>query len=119
MTPLRGVGLLAAAFLLGRAPVLAQDAPERAGDRAGDRAEIIHVLNRISFGPKPGDVEAVEKMGVHAYIEQQLHPESIDDSQVNQEVAQYELLQMSAPQLVKLFYDEAKNQLKEQKKLAA
>jgi uncharacterized protein (DUF1800 family) len=109
------MGLLAAAFLLGRAPVLAQAAPES----AGDRAEIVHVLNRISFGPKPGDVEAVEKVGLHAYIEQQLHPESIDDSQVDQEVAQYELLQMSAPQLVKLFYDEAKNLLKQQKKLAA
>jgi uncharacterized protein (DUF1800 family) len=115
MTPLRRAGLLAAALLLGGEPAVAQETPES----ASDRAEIIHVLNRVTFGPKPGDVEAVEKMGVRAYIEQQLHPESIDDSQVDQEVAQFELLQMSAPQLVKLFYDEAKDRLKEQKKLAA
>jgi uncharacterized protein (DUF1800 family) len=40
-----------------------------------DRA--LHVLNRITYGPRPGDVEAVAKMGVDRFIDQQLHPESI------------------------------------------
>jgi uncharacterized protein (DUF1800 family) len=40
---------------------------------------IIHVLNRIGFGPRPGDVERVRAMGLQAYIEQQLHPERIAD----------------------------------------
>jgi uncharacterized protein (DUF1800 family) len=83
------------------------------------RAEIVHVLNRITFGPRPGDVEAVQKMGLHNYIEQQLHPESIDDSAVDQQLAGFDLLQMSAQQLTDLFLGERKNALKKQKELAA
>ncbi len=43
-------------------------------------------LNRMAFGPRPGDLEAFRALGVtqqaqlQAYVEQQLHPESIDDS---------------------------------------
>ena len=84
-----------------------------------ERDEIVHVLNRITFGPRPGDVEAVQKMGLHNYIEQQLHPETIDDSAVEQEVAGFDLLQMSATQLSQLFEEERKNNLKKQKLLAA
>jgi len=84
-----------------------------------ERDEIVHVLNRITFGPRPGDVEAVQKMGLHNYIEQQLHPETIDDSAVEQEVAGFDLLQMSATQLAQLFEEERKNNLKKQKLLAA
>lgn len=32
-----------------------------------------HVLNRIAYGPKPGDVERVTQMGVQRYIEAQLN----------------------------------------------
>jgi uncharacterized protein (DUF1800 family) len=85
-----------------------------------DRDEIVHVLNRITFGPRPGDVEAVEQMGLHNYIEQQLHPERINDSAVEREVAKFELLQMSPQELSNLFLDERKNMLaKQQQKLAA
>lgn len=37
----------------------------------------LHVLNRLAYGPKPGDVEQVIGMGVEHYINQQLYPESI------------------------------------------
>lgn len=37
----------------------------------------LHVLNRLGFGPSPGDVKRVYDMGVDNYIEQQLHPENI------------------------------------------
>jgi uncharacterized protein (DUF1800 family) len=83
-----------------------------------ERDEVVHVLNRITFGPRPGDVEAVQKMGLHNYIEQQLHPEKINDSAVEQQVAGFELLQMSPQQLTDLFQEERKNNLKKQKKLA-
>lgn len=35
------------------------------------------VLNRLGYGPKPGDLERVKQMGIDNYIEQQLHPENI------------------------------------------
>jgi uncharacterized protein (DUF1800 family) len=74
-----------------------------------DRDEIVHVLNRITFGPRPGDVEAVQKMGLNNYIEQQLHPETIDDSAVEQQLSQFELLHMSAQDLAQLFLKETLN----------
>ena len=41
---------------------------------------ILHVLNRLGFGARPGDLERVRAIGVDKYIEQQLFPEKIDDS---------------------------------------
>lgn len=40
-------------------------------------AEALHVINRLSFGPAPGDLARVKAMGVDAYIDEQLHPERI------------------------------------------
>ncbi|NUM54875.1 MAG: DUF1800 domain-containing protein [Candidatus Hydrogenedentes bacterium] len=40
---------------------------------------ITHVLRRVTFGPRPGDHARVAGMGIDAYLEEQLHPERIDD----------------------------------------
>lgn len=40
-------------------------------------ARALHVLNRLGFGPRPGDIRRVEAMGIDNYIYQQLHPQSI------------------------------------------
>ncbi|WLI88210.1 DUF1800 domain-containing protein [Massilia sp. R2A-15] len=39
--------------------------------------QAVHVLNRLAFGPKPGDIERVRQIGVERYIDEQLHPETI------------------------------------------
>ena len=39
--------------------------------------EAQHLLNRLAFGPRPGDVQRVEAMGADAYIAEQLHPDSL------------------------------------------
>jgi uncharacterized protein (DUF1800 family) len=44
--------------------------------------EILHALNRLTFGPGRGDVEAVQKMGLKKWIDQQLHPERIAENPV-------------------------------------
>jgi uncharacterized protein (DUF1800 family) len=49
-----------------------------------------HLLNRSAFGPRPGDVEAVVKSGIPAYLDSQLHPEQIDDSAINGRMAALE-----------------------------
>jgi uncharacterized protein (DUF1800 family) len=36
-----------------------------------------HVLNRLSFGPRPGEIDAVAAMGVRRYIDSQLDPAAI------------------------------------------
>ncbi len=50
-------------------------------------------LNRIAFGPRPGDLEAFDALGatddarLQAYVEQQLHPETLDDSEFESRLA--------------------------------
>lgn len=45
-----------------------------------DERTIVHALNRIGFGPRPGDVERVRRIGLERYIDQQLHPARIADA---------------------------------------
>ena len=42
--------------------------------------QIVHVLNRLTFGPRPGDVQQVRQTGVDKWIDQQLHPERIAEN---------------------------------------
>ncbi len=46
---------------------------------SGDQ-KILHALNRLTFGPRPGDIDAVKKMGLDKWIDLQLHPEQIPES---------------------------------------
>jgi uncharacterized protein (DUF1800 family) len=55
------------------------------------------LLNRIAFGPRPGDVERVRAMGVTAYLEEQLNPDAIDDSLYQQKAAAVDLSLIGAP----------------------
>ena len=41
---------------------------------------IMHAMNRLAYGPRPGDVEFIRKLGLEKWIDQQLQPNSIDDS---------------------------------------
>ena len=44
-----------------------------------EEEKAVHVLNRLGYGPRPGDVERVLRMGVDAYVESQLQPWTLDD----------------------------------------
>jgi uncharacterized protein (DUF1800 family) len=45
--------------------------------------DVRHLLNRIGFGPQPGQIEQVEDIGVDQYLEQQLRPDQARDGVVN------------------------------------
>lgn len=45
-----------------------------------EKDEIAHVIDRTSFGPRPGDYGRVRAMGIEAYIDEQLSPENLDDA---------------------------------------
>src|SRR6185369_8457926 len=64
---------------------------------------VAHVLNRLAFGPRPGEIEQVRAVGVDKGIEQQLHPEKIDDNAVEARIAPYRTLKLDAKQLVENF----------------
>jgi len=51
--------------------------------------QIIQALNRLTFGPKPGDVQKVREIGLDKWIDQQLRPDRINDSAMEQFVARY------------------------------
>ena len=64
-----------------------------------------HALNRLAFGPRPGDVQKVMAMGVDQWIDVQLHPEKISDSAIDARLARFRTLRMSSRELVEEFPD--------------
>jgi uncharacterized protein (DUF1800 family) len=65
----------------------------------GDQ-RIVHALNRFTFGPRPGDLEAVRTMGLDKWFDQQLHPSSIDETDLNARLAQFPAMQWTTAQLL-------------------
>ena len=63
----------------------------------------LHALNRLTFGPRPGDVEAVNKMGLKRWFERQLDPASIDDSALEARLANYPAMRLSQQELMERF----------------
>ncbi len=63
----------------------------------------LHALNRLTFGPRPGDVERVQAAGAENWIEQQLHPEKIDDSRLEARLAPFRTLKMDARQMAEAY----------------
>src|ERR1700674_4834246 len=61
-----------------------------------EQEAILHALNRLGFGPRPGQVEQIEKTGLENWIQAQLHPENISDPVVDARLAQYPALGLSA-----------------------
>src|SRR6202162_742967 len=61
---------------------------------------ILHAMNRLAYGPRPGDIERVRQMGLAKWIDQQLTPNSIDDKAVNARLENLPTLSMSSAQLI-------------------
>src|SRR5262245_24754563 len=64
-----------------------------------EQQRIVHVLNRLGFGARPGDVERVKAMGLEKYINQQLKPEKISDSVAENKLAELSTLNMTIAEL--------------------
>jgi uncharacterized protein (DUF1800 family) len=64
-----------------------------------EEQKILHVLNRLGFGARPGDVEKVKAIGLNKYIEQQLNPNSLNDSAVEAKLRNFDVLNLSNDQL--------------------
>ncbi len=63
----------------------------------------LHALNRLTFGPRPGDLQKVMDTDVNDWIEQQLHPEEISDSVSDGKLGPFRTLRMSSRDLVQTF----------------
>lgn len=63
----------------------------------------LQALNRLTFGPRPGDVAMVEAMGLDKWIDQQLNPETIDDSALDARLSAYPAMELSLHDLTQRF----------------
>src|SRR5437660_10829443 len=79
-------------------PVANADQPQKA-QRLTEEQRILHVLNRLGFGARPGDVERVRAMGIDKYIDLQLSPDRIDDSASESRLQNLETLRMTTAEL--------------------
>jgi uncharacterized protein (DUF1800 family) len=106
--------IIASALVVGFAPAyagaqstVAQDArttnaPSSVREQTADQ-QVLQVLNRLAFGPRPGEAQQVRSMGVDAWIDEQLHPSRIDDSAMDQLIARYPLLDQDQSALAMQF----------------
>ena len=63
--------------------------------------QIMHALNRLAYGPRPGDVERVRAMGLSRWIERQLEPGRISDERAESALKAFPTLAMPVPELVR------------------
>ena len=61
--------------------------------------QVAHALSRLTFGARPGDVQAVRQMSVDRWIEQQLDPERLDDAKADVWVNQFDVINKTSAQL--------------------
>ena len=69
--------------------------------RPADDATIVHVLNRLAYGPRPGDVERVRAIGLERWIDLQLHPDRIPDAALSSHLVSLETVRLSPPDLMR------------------
>jgi uncharacterized protein (DUF1800 family) len=85
------------------APNAAKHASGRAAyhstELQGD-ARILHALSRFTFGPRPGDVDAVRTMGLDKWFDRQLHPAGIDETDLKARLAEFPAMQWNPEELL-------------------
>ncbi|MGA7245487.1 MAG: DUF1800 domain-containing protein [Terracidiphilus sp.] len=85
------------------APNTAKHPPSRSAyhstELQGD-ARILHALSRFTFGPRPGDVDAVRTMGLEKWFDQQLHPAAIDETDLKARLAEFPAMQWNPEELL-------------------
>jgi uncharacterized protein (DUF1800 family) len=86
--------------------LLAKKKDKPADSGANEQKRAVQALNRLTFGPRPGDIQRVMAMGVDRWIDLQLHPEKIPDSVVESRLAPFRTLRMSSKEIVEEFPDQ-------------
>jgi uncharacterized protein (DUF1800 family) len=91
------VGLLAAASPSWHSKKSAAAQPLTEEERA------THALNRLTFGPRPGDLERIQAIGVKKWIEMQLNPEQIDDSLLEARLRSFPAMRLTQQERLQAF----------------
>ena len=99
---LAGCGAAAAGGAGPAQPQVADSSAASAVQPAADR-QILHALNRLTYGARPGDFERVRAIGLSAWIARQLRPRTIDDSATERALAELTTLRMPIAELLREF----------------
>ncbi len=70
---------------------------------APDARTIVHVLSRVTFGPRPADAARVREVGVERYLDEQLHPERIADEDAARRLRAFETLGLSSREIAEQY----------------
>ena len=106
-----GLTVAISACLVPAGMLVAKDKKQKHGDSTQTPAagqipedkQIVHALNRFTFGIRPGDVERVRAMGLDKWFDEQLHPDKINDSALEARIAPFRTLKMSTREMVENF----------------
>ena len=77
---MKHAGCLAVSALLVFASAPPGHADGRFDQKLPPDRQVVHILNRLTFGPRPGDVDQVRRIGLDAWIDQQLHPDRLAEN---------------------------------------
>ena len=91
--------IIAGTLALGAIMPAIADTKSKTAGALTEEKKIIHLVNRIEFGPRAGDVDRVKRMGIDKYIDLQLHPERIDDKAIEARLANFPSLKMSLAEI--------------------
>ena len=72
---------------------------------SNEQKRAVHALNRLTFGPRPGDVQQVMAIGVDRWVDLQLHPEKIANKDVEAHLESLRTLRMSTKEILQDFPD--------------
>src|SRR5438067_12957973 len=97
------LALALAASALCAQMALARKDKENSSSQMPEQKRAMHALNRLTFGPRPGDSNRVMAMGVDQWIDQQLHPDKIDDHALEARLAPLRTLRMDTRDIVENF----------------
>jgi uncharacterized protein (DUF1800 family) len=85
--------------------LLAKKKDAEAASGPNDQKHAVHALNRLTFGPRPGDIQQVTALGVDKWIDMQLHPDKIKNDALESRLAPLRTLRMSTKEIVEEFPD--------------
>jgi uncharacterized protein (DUF1800 family) len=104
----RQIGLMLLLSLLGfvisaQLALAKKKEKQAASAQMDQRKQALHALNRLTFGPRPGDVDRVMAIGLDKWIDQQLHPDKIDDRALDARLSPLRTLRMDTREIVENF----------------
>ncbi len=82
---------------------LAKKGKETSSSQMPEQKRAMHALNRLTFGPRQGDSNRVMAMGVDQWMDQQLHPDKIDDHALEARLVPLRTLRMDTREIVENF----------------